>query len=752
MYDFDNISLKKDGKRWFPVMGEIHYSRYPKEYWHESLMKMKAGGVDVASAYVIWIHHEEIEGQYDFSGDRDLKLFVRTCKECGMKLWLRIGPWVHGEVRNGGFPDWLLKKDFEVRTNDERYFAVVENWYKRIFKEVEGFFWSENNPDNPIIGVQIENEFGHCGGLYDESGEVHMQRLTKMAEKIGFNVPFYTATGWGGARTGGLIPVMGGYCDAPWDPRTVEIEASGNYIFTYERNDHNIGSDYGLGEGITFDSSKFPYLTAELGGGLQMTKHRRTVATAKDIGAVSLVKLGSGVNLLGFYMYHGGTNPDGKLTSLQESKETGYPNDLPVKSYDFNAPIREYGQIAPVFKELKLLFYFVRDFGAELCELPALIPEDNPLKPDNLNDLRYAFRTDGKKGYVFVNNYVRLKNMPEHKEVSIPLPDKKVCLPAFNLLSGDYFFLPFNMEYNGIKILSSRCSVLCTLNRQNTVFYLPESMYSGTMLSEAEEKPLLSEDLFQFEQGAKKEKLPFLVLTKKQALNSWKISAASGSASLERLIISDNPLIQDTDGSVSFLGRGNEKNIFYVYPDFSFSKELSEEFSKEFVKTEEKNLNSAEKACIPFVFARYASKKAFPNPPENAVKYSEIPSLGENKFFRLDFSLLLDNFLHQHSDSLNDCFVKIFYQGESARLYASCDGKNRLLADNFFSGKENCWEIGLKRFIKSSVDFSSLVLEISPLYRNDKIYFEKPVEFTGDSICSLDSISAEYEWIQKIRF
>ena len=80
--------------------------------------------------------------------------------------------------------------------------------------------------------------------------------------------------------------------------------------------------------------------------------------------------------------------------------------------------------------------------------------------------------------------------MPEHKEVSIPLPDKKVCLPAFNLLSGDYFFLPFNMEYNGIKILSSRCSVLCTLNRQNTVFYLPESMYSGTMLSEAEEKPL----------------------------------------------------------------------------------------------------------------------------------------------------------------------------------------------------------------------------------------------------------------------
>jgi hypothetical protein len=49
--------------------------------------------------------------------------------------------------------------------------------------------------------------------------------------------------------TGGLLPVMGGYCEAPWDQRLTEIEPSGNYIFTKERNDHNIGSDYGFGTG-----------------------------------------------------------------------------------------------------------------------------------------------------------------------------------------------------------------------------------------------------------------------------------------------------------------------------------------------------------------------------------------------------------------------------------------------------------------------------------------------------------------------
>ena len=71
-YKFDEKSLFRDGKRWFPVMGEIHYSRYPHQYWKEALLKMKAGGVDIVSAYTIWIHHEEIENEWDFTGDRDL--------------------------------------------------------------------------------------------------------------------------------------------------------------------------------------------------------------------------------------------------------------------------------------------------------------------------------------------------------------------------------------------------------------------------------------------------------------------------------------------------------------------------------------------------------------------------------------------------------------------------------------------------------------------------------------------------------
>ncbi|MBP5157999.1 MAG: beta-galactosidase, partial [Treponema sp.] len=304
-YSYDRKSLlrtdaDKNQSRWFPIMGEIHYSRYPDSEWRRELLKMKAGGVDIVSAYTIWIHHEEVEGEWDFSGCRDLRKFVSLIGDCGLTMMLRIGPWCHGEVRNGGFPDWLLKKCPENRCDNPAYLDEVRKFYSKLYEQVDGLLLKDGGP---IIGVQIENEYGHCGGLSGAAGEAHMRSLTALAKEAGFDVPLYTATGWGGAVTAGLLPVMGGYCEAPWDPRVTEIEPSGNYLFSYERNDHAIGSDFGLGEGITFDMDKVPYLTAELGGGLQVTYKRRPVARAADLGAMSLVKLGSGCTLLGYYMY-----------------------------------------------------------------------------------------------------------------------------------------------------------------------------------------------------------------------------------------------------------------------------------------------------------------------------------------------------------------------------------------------------------------------------------------------------------------
>lgn len=536
-FGYTNKYLTKNNKPWFPVMGEFHYSRYPHEYWKESLNKMKAGGIQVVSTYNIWIHHEEIEGEYDFNVNKNLREFINEVKDAGLYLCLRIGPWVHAEVRNGGFPDWVLNKGFEVRTNDDEYFKIVEKFYSKLYEQAKGLFLKDGGP---IIAIQIENEYGHCGGLTGDEGEKHMIKLTNMAKEIGFDVPLYTATGWGGAMTGGLMPVMGGYCESPWDQRITDIEPSGNYIFTYERNDHNIGSDYGFGQGITFDVDKFPYLTAELGGGLQVTRHRRPIASGKDIGAMSLVKMGSGCNLLGYYMYHGGTNPKGKLTTLNESRESGYLNDLNELNYDFRAAIREYGQISETFKEIKLLSLFVADFGEEICKMDTYIPDENPVQPTNFKDLRYTYRHNGNWGFAFVNNYQRRNKMAEHKgvELGIELNRNEYNLPKFDLKNGDFFFYPINMPLHNGKRLTDNVTPLCKINGVE-VFY------------------------------GDKEVDDVIVITREEALNSYKVVWDNK----EYLIISNAPVIQEND-KVTFFANTDVK--IKVYPEFNDSvKNLS---------------------------------------------------------------------------------------------------------------------------------------------------------------------------------
>lgn len=737
MYAYDRVSLVRDGKRWFPIMGEIHYSRVPRAFWEDELCKMKAGGVDVVSAYTIWIHHEEVEGVYDWSGDRDLRSFVASAKKCGLKVLLRIGPWCHGEVRNGGFPDWLLGKPFEPRTNDEGYFSVVGKWYSEVFRQVEGFVCSgldDGSGDEPIIGVQIENEYGHCGGLYErEGGEEHMRRLRDLAEKCGFVVPIYTATGWGGAWTGGMVPVMGGYCDAPWDQRLTEIEPSGNYTFTYERNDHNIGSDHGFGYGITFDMEKFPYLTAELGGGLQVTKHRRTVATAKDIAAVATVKMGSGVNLLGFYMYHGGTNPEGKLSTLQESKATGSLNDLPVKSYDFRAPVREFGQVSQTLRELKLLSYFALDFGSGFCDLPASIPSDNPLDPKDTESLRYSFRTDGKRGYLFVNNYVRHRALSNHNGVSIKAPSG-VVFPKMDIGDGEFFFFPFGVQFGDAEVRTATATPLLRLDsspgknaRPIFVFYKREGDSS-------------SSGFLDFANGKKPSDFEgdFLVLSRKDALNLWRVKG--------RLFVTgdDACVMEDSGGGTVIFGRKEKR--FLVYPDFGTAPDGWERTG--FVdKQADSDLGSV-------MFAVY-ERDGDIDGAQSFPKKLGFENLGGGAY-RFDVSHLLDSL--GKADSVSDVFLKVSYKGESAEIRADVAGERKLILDDFYLGDGFDWEIGLKRFLEKNSgtngnpgkvgtvwDFS-----VNPLQKNPPIYFERLPEFSSDSIAVLESIDVETEWRFKI--
>jgi len=244
-YAVNNYYLEKNGQPYIPVMGEFHFSRYPAKYWDESIKKIKAGGVDIIATYVFWIMHEEEEGIFDWQGDKDLRHFLELCAANQMKVILRIGPFCHGEIRNGGLPDWLLGKPLSIRSNDSLYLHYVARWYQQIGLQVDGLLFYDGGP---VVGIQIENEYQHSAspwGLtypgqpddwtvadqdrsftqagvgtaltlqntFTDYGKRHMRILKQLALQAGLNVPIYTATGWGYAAVieNETIPVTGAY-------------------------------------------------------------------------------------------------------------------------------------------------------------------------------------------------------------------------------------------------------------------------------------------------------------------------------------------------------------------------------------------------------------------------------------------------------------------------------------------------------------------------------------------------------------
>lgn len=460
-----SLYLERGGKPYIPVMGEFHYSRCHRGDWHDELCKMKAGGITLVSTYVFWIYHEEIEGVFDFSGDNDLRAFIEACRKVGLDAVIRIGPWAHGECRNGGFPDWLLDKPFKLRDNNPDYLAQVRTLYTKIFEQVQGLFYKDGGN---IIAVQLENE------LTDRPD--HLAKLKEIAIECGIIAPIYTVTGWNAVEGAQIpvdevLPVFGGYCEAPWEEHLNPLPPSPHYFFTGLRNDTGIGADL-LPQVVDTESEwrlpyeRYPFATCELGSGIQVTHHRRPLIQPMDIYSLSLVKIGDGNNLIGYYMYHGGTNQIGKRSTFQESRATGYPNDYPILSYDFQCALSEYGEVREQYRLLNLLHLFVQDFQETLAPM-VRVEAAHPVARDDTTSLRYAMRTDGASGFVFVNHYQRLAELADVRGAAIDTGS--VVFPPIDVCGEISFFMPFRMELCGVALDYATAQPLC--REGNTYFF-----------------------------------------------------------------------------------------------------------------------------------------------------------------------------------------------------------------------------------------------------------------------------------------
>ncbi len=393
-----NRWFQRGGRPWFPITGEVHFSRIPRQRWSEVLGHARAGGLTSVATYIFWQAHEPAQGQWHWDDNRDLRAFVELAGRHGLGVIVRMGPWGHGEARNGGFPDWLLALGYANRTNDPRYLDLVRAFYAQIIGQLRGLTHAEGGP---VMGAQMDNE------LYNQPD--HLATLREIAEEFGLRVPIWTATGWGGAQLPNtLLPLYSAYSDAFWEETSVEWPpfCEFHYRFQEVRDDLSVGADLRQAlDGLTVngelvsDHSAFPFATCELGGGMHVAYHRRPLVTPRDVSALAANKIASGSVWQGYYMYAGGTQRVGPQGTEQESHATGYPNDVPSLSYDFHAPIGEHGQIRPHHHQLRRQHLWLHLDGSELATMATTVPQSDE------DDLRWAVRANSNRGYVFFSTY-----------------------------------------------------------------------------------------------------------------------------------------------------------------------------------------------------------------------------------------------------------------------------------------------------------------------------------------------------------
>lgn len=672
--------LERNGKPWIMVSGEMHPARYPSEQWEEQILKMKAGGLNTISAYIFPSMHEEDEGVFTWTGQRDIRHFVELCAKHGMYIVLRVGPFCNGECINGGLPQYLHDQGVPVRTNDPRYFDYVRKWYQQVGQQMKGLMFKDGGP---IVAVQLENEFEiapFAWGFAGAGGEEHMRVLKSLAIEVGLVAPIYVCTAWGSpVPADEFLPGQGGYAwIAPGEPTSY-------YLF----NDlHNAKQ-------ARYDVTQYPVANIETGPGFFCYGQYRPTIPPESSEAIAMMMTARGGNILGYYMYQGGTQFVGKH---------GSTGTYPFLSYDFQGPLREFGQANIIYDYLKPVNYFLSDFGDLLAPMVVALPANPVADTKNVTGLRYGARAQDDSGFLFLNNYQDRVQLPDRHNLQfeLKLADATLRIPdqgGFDLKQNQCAILPFNLDLDGAHLNYSLAQLFTRTQtddgRTVYVFFVPEGMngqyvfetktlagvkVKSATVSKAGNLTTISvrpgtDCLLQIKTKSGKE-FEILTLTRQQALHLTRQDIFGR----QRLVLSDNDIISD-GGKLRVSQIGGAKLGFAVFPA-----------PKAKLVAETGNLIHASGESDG-VFRHYT------------IQISEVKP--DIKIERIGSAEVKIKSSASALDGVNDVFLRISYLGNEATLKQ--DGT--LLCDNLFN--RTPWEIGLKRF-REKLSGAPLVLEVTP--------------------------------------
>lgn len=309
--DYKNDCFLKDGERFRYISGSIHYSRIPRVYWKDRLLKMYMAGLNAIQTYIPWNYHEEYPGRYSFSGDRDLEYFLKLAQDIGLLVILRPGPYICAEWDMGGLPAWLLKKkNIVLRSSDPDYIAAVDKWMGKLLPMMKPYLYQNGGP---IITVQVENEYGS----YFACDYNYMRYLSKLFRShLGDEVVLFTTDGAGvGYLKCGSI--QGVYA-------TVDFGPGANITAAFGAQRH--AEPHG------------PLVNSEFyTGWLDHWGAAHSVVSPAAVAKTLSEMLAAGANV-NMYMFIGGTN-FGYWNGANE------PYDAQPTSYDYDSPLTEAGDL-----------------------------------------------------------------------------------------------------------------------------------------------------------------------------------------------------------------------------------------------------------------------------------------------------------------------------------------------------------------------------------------------------------------------
>jgi hypothetical protein len=409
--------------------------------------------------------------------------------------------------------------------------------------------------------------------------------------------------------------------------------------------------------------------------------------------------LGSGANGIGYYMYHGGSTLRG-VDNYFSDEAYG----LTKISYDYQAPIGEYGQIREGFHRLKLLNFFVNDFGYLLAPMVTVLPADaSGIKPENISDLRYAVRVSKNAGFVFLNNFQDDTITSDKKDIrlSIQTGNGEIRIPAkggFDLLSGENVILPFNFNLGGALLKYATAQLLMKSDDPSNpyfAFFTPEGMKAEFSFSknsvkiqnsvntktEVSQSGLLvkcTNDFAEFVVNTGGVKTRVLVINRSLALKSYVINLNKK----KYLFFSDAVVLQDAD-TITFLSEGVNNYNFSVYPKIVMTPRIS---AGQITKL------SGNKMMTDFSISQ----------PEFSLE-PKTEMIGQMKL-----AVDLPDSIPQ---GLNDIYLQIDYTGDTGMGFMN----GKLFADDFYKGIP--WQIGLRKFL-STQSTRQFVFYFRPMYKN----------------------------------